>query len=71
MLLKKRLILQNKKFFRYKTNRGLRRICKRCENFPTTVTSICPGCYKIELLPTNLSNNNLKEYTYNTYKLSF
>lgn len=69
MLLKKILILQNKKFFRYKKDRGLRCICKSCENFPTTVTSICPGCYKIELSPTSL--DNLKEHIYNKYQLSF
>lgn len=69
MLLKKILILEHKKFFRYKTDRGLRNFCKSCENFPSSVTSICPGCYKIEI--GGLLPNNLKEYIYNKYQLSY
>ena len=68
MLLKKTLILEHKIFFRYKKDRGLRCICKSCVGFPTTITSICPGCYKAERLS---PHNSLKEYTYNKYQMSF
>lgn len=69
MLVKKILILEHKKFFRYKSDRGLRNICKSCKNYPTDVTFICPGCYKIE---GGLSiYGNLKGYSYNKYQLSY
>jgi len=68
VLLKKKLILEHNIFFRYKKDRGLRCICKSCGGFPTTITSICPGCYKVEKLSLN---NSLKEYIYNKYQMSF
>lgn len=68
MLLKKKLVLEHKIFFRYKKDRALRCICNSCESFPTTITAICPGCYKVERLS---PHNSLQEYTYNKYQLSF
>lgn len=68
MLLKKKLILEHKIFFRYKKDRGLRCICKSCGSFPRNITFICPGCYKVEGLSLH---NNLKEYIYNKYQMSF